>query len=524
MRACIAVLGCFAALAGCRARPTPVLERVPPGASVVAWIAPPQSVLPVAREFLAGLGAGEGLYEYVRGHWGADLSSADALEAVGVSASTPAAAFLDDSAWGFALGVRRGGALQAAVARWARTAGVCTCEEGAQASMACRCGKATGLALAVRRADGWVAVAATVEAARNALNRWTRESAAAAPVGGAAALARVVRGSHPPHMAVWADLSPGSPVRGALNAVLAGAPAPVQALAGVLVGGRAAVVHTTLAPERVTARATVSGHEGHGWWAAGPATFEPAAYLPRDTVLAVRARLDAAAVRAMPRLVLRMAVPRDALRAIHPALGAVDPLDDVLPYVTGDVTVALTGIRHGVSLAELLRAAPARVVADRFDWVVAAEIRDAGALAAHWAQRAGALSGSGLRWERLAVRGRGVRALAVSGGGGRRTGVFVVPGGVLLAVGSGAIAAVRAVVEGRAAPLREALDTRAGRLAGGAGPVVVGLVATTRGLVRQLDELSAPPYVLHLLGSVWEVAAAVQFDGDTTVLDAEVEQ
>jgi hypothetical protein len=510
---------------------------VPPEA-IASLRLPALSALEAPLEgFLSGLGDAEGIYSFIDGRFGLDLSSPEGVRDAGLDPELGVHAFWFDGATALVAGVSEVEAFERTLRPRVLGSGYgepVAWQDGEFSGYVAQQPHPEGLALAwaISRNAAAVVVAAGADTAKAKVLHVLRRDPAGASLYATDAYKAAFEGVEgtSPSVDLYLDLrgvasssdavKAGLRLLGPVNAALE--PVASEALA---LGARLQVAPDAL---RLRGRLQVRA-EGTAWlrkWTQ-PGEVPPdfAALLPRDTVALLRLRVSPEPIAQVPNLLLRAVVPDEAISSIHPLFPLVEPLRAVLPRLRGDVALALFGLVEGQAPGALGTARSLRDVLPIVEGALFVSVDDIDGL---WAD----LAGIGPKVEEAGYRVRSAPPLQGTRGtvliehpkSGEFLAVLALGRTVALVSGERGYVAVRDAAEGRATRVLDRVETPflEGVLNG--EPAAAGLYLSFNRLSRDLAERGAPPFFLKLLDSIFEAGLRVRVDETNLWLEAEVLQ
>lgn len=513
---------------------------LPEDASGAILFSPPGALQPPISAFLAGIEGEGGLFDWMAGKYGVDITSEDGLRASGI-----------DPALGVALVRRNGVSLllggasdQDAFTRlvYARLSAL-----GYPAPVE-RTGdppvlEVTGDPAAGRPhvAFGWkhtLAILATGDEAAPLVDAVraiaARNTGGLTTTDGWRSMAEALPAHGPGAMAYY-DLHALEGDDRPLVALLRGlGPTVGAALEKGVASSRDLGFRFSVADDRISLDALLRADEAAiptEWLEAGPPPSF-GAMLPRETTALLRLRANVAMIQDLPAFLREMILPPGILGRIHPLLAQVDPDRDLLAHLTGHVAVALIGLGEESILGKLLVARNLPQVTSQIQAALLFQVRDPAAFLASWAAHTEAPTRAGFTV---------IEAPGIHGGPpvtrlshpktGEEYALLVSGDVVALLCGKEAYVDVRDVLEGRATALRERAESPLAKAVTGAvgaeadaARLTAGLFFTFNRLTRQLGEKGAPPFYLRVINSIFEATAALEVTPSSVRLSLEAVQ
>jgi hypothetical protein len=554
----------FLCLAGTACAPSPpadVAALVPADATAALVVPPLSEVRPPLLAFADGMEGAQGLVDYVAQRYGVDLQSEDGLAAVGIDDRAGLALFWRGGLFVVALGVADAERFQTFLAKQLPLFGYGppTPPTGTPAVAGARDRGTTGVPpIAFGVHAGRAVLALPLESGGASAAPGTQGGADPAPApggpdpvaavrallagGGASALVSEPRFGALTAPAAPADGAPGAPVavRAWIDlertllppAAVQSALAPLGFAAGfvrpVVDGWDRLGVAVTVTPDRLAVTARVGRRPD-----AAPLPLEwvrpenePAALgalLPSSTGLLLRLRFNAAKLSDLPVFVRRVVLAGNPFASFHPFAAGVDLGADVLPYLSGDLALAVIGLSDAASLASLdaATAKPAQLVRE-LDLALLVGLRDPEALAARVAQRVAEVTAGGAQATATPVEG--ARAWLLGGGNLRNLGVALVDQVAVVTVGRDAQERVLRAVQGAAPTLEARARTPLDRAVVGASEALLAAHLSFDRVARQLECKGFPPYFLKILTSPDAIAARLGAAPEGLTLELEVSQ
>lgn len=548
----IAVVAASCGRGGCGScdRIESVEPYIPEDASGAVLFSPPGALQPPLAAFLAGIEGKGGLFDWMQGKYGVDVSSEEGLLAAGI-----------DPALGVAI-VRRDGVSLLLGGASDREA----FEGLVQARLA-----ALGYPAPTQREVGELKileVAGSADAARPPVAFGWKENLAILATGttgaedeNGAALVEAIRaiasrdGQAPGLLGTdgWRSMDAAIPARGPgafayydmdalegddrplIGALGAFGPVVGEALKKSVASSQDLGLRFSVVEDRVSLDALLRTEPGSipiEWLAVEEPPPPFGALLPRETTMLLRLRANVGMIRDLPAFLREMILPAGVLGRIHPLLATVDPDADLLAHLTGHVAVAFVGLGEESVLGKLLVAKRVWHVTSQIQAALLFQVRDPQALRAAWAARAIDVTKAGFTL---------AEAPGVAGGppvtrlshkkSGEEYAILFHGDVVALVIGKEAYVEMRDVIEGRATPLRERAESPLAKAVTGAAgaeadaaKLTAGLFLSFNRLTRQLGEKGAPPFYLRVINSIFEASAGIEVTGDSVRLSWEAVQ
>lgn len=518
---------------------------VPEDASGAILFSPPGRLRPPLAAFLAGIEGEGGLFDWMRGKYGVDVSSEDGLRAAGIDPELGVAVFrrggvslvlggasdkdafvglvrarlsalgypapTESDAGGLQV-MEVGGSAEAArphvAFAWKQNLAILATgvEDGptlveAVRAIASRDGKGAGLL----GTDGW------------------RSMAEALPERGPGAFAyydlHALEGDDRPLVGLLSNLGPT--VGGALKSGVANARD---------LGFRFSVTEDRVSLDGLLR--TEPGAIPTEWLTVEGPPPAFGAMLPRETTLMLRLRANVRMISGLPAFVREMILPAGILGQIHPLLRPADPDADLLAHLTGHVAVAFIGLGEESVLGKLVVAKRLWHVTSQIQAALLLQVRDPEAMRAAWARMADNAVKVGFTITEAPGVAGGPPVVRLSHPKTQEEYAVLFHGDVLaIVVGKEAYVEIRDVLEGRATPLRERAESPLAKaVTGAAGAeadaarLTAGLFLSFNRLTRQLGEKGAPPFYLRVINSIFEASAGIEVTGDSVRLSWEAAQ
>lgn len=518
---------------------------VPEDASGAILFSPPGALRPPIAAFLAGVAGEGGLFDWMDGKYGVDISSEDGLRASGIEPGLGIALVRRDG-----VSLLLGGASdQDAFTRlvYARLSALGYPAPTEHEAGGMKVLSVLGDAEAGRPhvAFGWkdnLAILATgaedeavlIEAVRAVAARdgssggftttdgW-RSMAEALPTQGPGALAyydlHALQGDDRPLVGMLRGLGPM--VGGALEKGLASA--------------RDLGFRFTVVDDRIALDGLLRAEEGAiptDWITVEGPPPPFGAMLPRETTMLLRLRANVLMIRDLPAFIREMILPAGILGRIHPLLKAADPDQDLLAHMTGHVAVAFIGLGEASVLGKLVVARKLSQVTSQIQAALLFEVHDARAFLAAWSDYGENAAKAGFELTETPGIAGGPPVMRFSQPKTGEDYAVLVSGNVVaLLIGSEAYVEVRDVLEGRATPLRERAESPLAKAVVGAvgseaeaAKITAGVFLTFNRLTRQLGEKGAPPFYLRVINSIFEATAALEVTPSSVRLSLEAVQ
>lgn len=521
---------------GCEDRVSSVRGFVPDDATSAIELPAADDFRGPLTEFISGLGEPEGIFAIIEGRYGIDPSSTEGIRQSGFDPDVPMVAFETEQAAFFAAATSSRPDFDRVLRDRLSAAGFDPAEasgEGEGAIFRATAPEEVGLTpVTWGFVDNAVVIASATDA--DAAEAGLREILKRSPSGPSGLDGETFTAAMEPldfgdNAAAGAVSIRALTTGAAWERAMSGSFGFIPDVADTLIASASQIAaNVTLGTERIglRARLVVSDLDTvQPWVASGEKRPAFGSVLVRDTSALVRLRVDLSRFRSMPALVLRGMLPSLSWDTIHPLLGELDLASEVIPFVDGDVGVAVFGLAEGIAPASLARVDSLRDALTAFEGAVVLAVQDVDALRAKWAARR----------ERAESKGYTVNVVPGPKGdpevvrlahekSGERIAVFFHQGLLIITSGSRSYVEVREVLEGQATPLTERVETAELKAIVDGAPMVAGVYLAFNRLSRELSERGAPPFFLRLLDSIFESGLSVRIEDGAIALRMEVVQ
>ena len=311
---------------------------------------------------------------------------------------------------------------------------------------------------------------------------------------------------------------------------------------GIFLKATTLVIRTDVSAERVSARVHLSVPSVETQWLRANLFKESEGAdfgkkLPRDTTLFLRVGLAtdklkglASAARNLAALVNKddpMKPVNALLDRVHPLLRGVDVVEHLLTHLTGDIAVAWLGLVQGVPPSKLAQTSKLRTLMNMVDGVLLVETYSAEAFLSAWPITDGACEALGYEVTRAPGISGGPPIIRLSKrrkGRAENLSVFVHENTILVVFGKKAYVDMRAVLEGNATVLHERVETQALKDVVSGAPMAFGVFITLNRISRELADRGSMTYFLRALNTIYEAGAKIQLDESGVMMEIEVLQ